>query len=251
MTLGVIQYVAGRKRFGNVGLKPSGRTAERGTVARQALTGEEWKRIGAMGVLFFFAALFWGAFEQAGSSLNLFADRVTDNSVLGWSFPSTWYLSLNAIFIFALAPVFAWLWVKMGRRNPSSPTKFALGLLFVGLGFLVVAVASSRVTGTQAKVSPMWLVVLYFLHTVGELCLSPVGLSTVTKLAPARMVGSMMGLWFLSLALGNKIGGWVAGFFEKLPLPQLFGDVFLTTIGAAIVLFFLVRPIKKLMGGVS
>src|SRR5262249_23682748 len=216
----------------------------------EPFTGVEGKRIGAVCVLFVFSALFWAAFQQAGSSLNLFADRMSRNTFLGFSFPSTWYQSVNSIFIILLAPVFAWLWIRLGKRDPSSPAKFAYGLLFVGLGFLLLVPASMIASPPERLVGPAWLVGVYLLHTIGELCLRPVGLSVVTKLAPPRIVGSMMGVWFLSLSLGNKIGGWVAGFFERLPLPQLFGAVFATTAAAAVVLALLVRPIRTLMAGV-
>jgi POT family proton-dependent oligopeptide transporter len=154
------------------------------------------------------------------------------------------------MFIILLAPVFAALWVRMGSKEPSSPAKFAYGLLFVGLGFLLLVPAAAMFESSGVRVSPMWLIGLYFLHTVGELVLSPVGLSTVTKLAPERMVGSMMGVWFLSIALGNLIGGEVAGYFETFPLPRLFGIVFFTTAASAVVLALLVKPIRRMMSGV-
>jgi proton-dependent oligopeptide transporter, POT family len=147
-----------------------------------------------------------------------------------------------------LAPVFAWVWIRLGKREPSSPTKFVIALVCVGLGFLVVAIGAWL--GGNQPVSLWWLIGVYFFHTLGELSLSPVGMSAVTKLAPARLVGSMMGVWFLSISLGNFIGGRVAGLFETFPLPQLFGAVFLTSIAAAIVLALLVRPIRGLMSGV-
>ena len=219
-------------------------------LASLTATGVERKRVLAIMVLFVFATLFWAGFEQAGSSLNLFADRVTRTSLFGWSFPSSWFQSVQPMFIIMLAPVFAALWVRMGSKEPSSPAKFAYGLLFVGLGFLVLVPAAKMFEDTGVRVSPMWLVTLYFLHTVGELVLSPVGLSTVTKLAPERMVGSMMGVWFLSIALGNLIGGEVAGYFETFPLPRLFGIVFFTTAASAVVLALLVKPIRRMMSGV-
>lgn len=221
----------------------------------QVLRQPDWsdverKRIGVVAVLFVFSALFWSAFEQAGSSFNLFADRLVNNEFLGFSFPSSWFQSVNSIFIIVLAPAFAVLWVKLGDKEPSSPAKFAYGLLFVGLGFAVVAVAA-MISGPDAvKVSPMWLVSVYLLHTIGELCLSPVGLSLVTKLAPARAVGQLMGVWFMSISLGNYMGGQIAGLFEQFPLPQLFGAVFGTTILATLILALLVKPIRGLMGGV-
>jgi proton-dependent oligopeptide transporter, POT family len=219
-------------------------------LASKADRGIERKRVIAIMVLFVFATLFWAGFEQAGSSLNLFADRVTRTSLFGWNFPSSWFQSVQPLFIILLAPVFAALWVRMGPKEPSSPAKFAYGLLFVGLGFLILVPAASMFESTGVRVSPMWLVTLYFLHTVGELVLSPVGLSTVTKLAPERMVSSMMGVWFLSIALGNMIGGEVAGLFETFPLPRLFAIVFATTAVSAVILALLVKPIRRLMSGV-
>jgi POT family proton-dependent oligopeptide transporter len=217
--------------------------------ARSAL---ERARIGALVALFIFSALFWAAFEQAGSSLTLFADERTRLSFLGFAFPASWFQSINSLFIWLLAPVFAWLWLRLGAREPSSPAKFAWGLFFVGLGFLPVAIAShlSDAQG-RALVSPLWLVAVYLLHTIGELCLSPVGLSTVTKLAPERRVSSMMGVWFLSLSIGNFAGGQVSSYFEKLPLPQLFGAVASTTIAAALLMTVLIPTIKRLMSGVK
>jgi len=255
MALGVAQYVLGRKRLER-GLQRLERERlgggdRRGPVTHAAFTAVEWKRIGAVGILFFFSVLFWAAFEQAGSSLNLFADRMTSNVAFGFSFPSSWYQAVNSVFIIALAPAFAWLWVRLGRLEPSSPAKFTYGLIFVGLGFLLLVPASRIASPPGTLVSPLWLIGVYLLHTIGELCLSPVGLSVVTKLAPARIVGSMMGIWFLSLSVGNKIGGWVAGFFETLPLPQLFGAVFLTTTAAAVILALMIRPIRGLMGGIN
>ncbi|HST20679.1 MAG TPA: peptide MFS transporter [Blastocatellia bacterium] len=213
---------------------------------------EEGKRMAVIGILFIFSALFWMAFEQAGSSLNLFADKLTRTSIFGFSFPSSWFQSVNSIFIIALAPVFSWIWLSMKNRQPSSPAKFAYGLLFVGLGFLVIAYASS-LTGGGQQVSPMWLILVYLFHTIGELCLSPVGLSMVTKLAPARLLGMMMGVWFLSISLGNYVAGAVAGNFDpntEGALVRLFGKVALTTIIAAVILAALTPKIRKLMGRV-
>jgi POT family proton-dependent oligopeptide transporter len=173
--------------------------------------------------------------------------------VFGFSFPSTWFQSLNSFFmVFGLAIFFSWLWVRLGRREPSSPAKFAYGLFFVGLGFLLLVPAAiiAQGGGRTVLVSPLWLTGVYLLHTIGELCLSPVGLSLMTKLAPRRIVGLMMGVWFLSTATGNKVGGWVAGFFDTLPLPMLFAAVAGTTIGSAVLLVLLIRPVRKLMGGV-
>jgi POT family proton-dependent oligopeptide transporter len=212
-------------------------------------TPVERKRLVAILVLFLAASFFWGAYEQAGSSLNLFARDVTDRQLFGYEFPASWFQWVPALFVILQAPLFAWLWVRLGSRQPSSPAKFSLGLIFVGLGF-VVMVAAAWLGAGGAKVGPGWLLTTYFLHVVGEMCLSPVGLSTVTKLAPARVAGLMMGVWFLAAAVGNYIGGRVAGLYEAMPLWQLFGIVAGTTIAAGLVLAALSRPIRRLMGGV-
>ncbi len=217
--------------------------------------GADWssaerKKLMVVGVLFLASALFWCMFEQAGSTLNLFADRSTDKNVLGFSFPSSWFQSVNSLFIIALAPAFAWLWVRLGSREPSSPAKFVMGLLATGLGFVVMALGALKASG-GAQVSPMWLVVVYLLHTVGELCLSPVGLSAMTKLAPARIGSLLMGVWFLSLSVGNYLGGRIASMYESLPLPTLFGLIAAFGIAAGLILSLFVKPTKALMGGVK
>ena len=252
MIIGLIQYVAGKPRLMPAleRLGQSDTHAARSAEPWWRFQRDEWGRVAAIAVLFVFSSIFWGAFEQASSSLNLFADRLTRNTAFGYNFPSTWYQSLNSMFmILGLAPLIGWFWIRLGPRQPSSPVKFALGLIFVGLGFALI-VPAAKLTQQGTLVSPWWLIGLYFLHTIGELCLSPVGLSIVTKLAPQRIVGAMMGLWFLSIAVGNKLAGMAGGLFDTLPLPQLFGAVAVTTFVAAAILLLLTRPIKVLMGGV-
>jgi POT family proton-dependent oligopeptide transporter len=212
-------------------------------------TPAERGRLYVVGVLFLAAALFWSAFEQAGSTLNLFADRSTRTTLLGWNFPSSWFQSLNSLFIISFAPIFAWLWIWLGRREPSTPTKFSLGLIGVGGGFAVLVPAAGLAAG-GALVSPMWLTVAYLIHTIGELCLSPVGLSAMTKLAPARIVGLMMGVWFLASSVGNYIGGRFAAFYEAWPLPNLFAAITAFGLGAGLLLLAFSRPIRRLMGEV-
>jgi POT family proton-dependent oligopeptide transporter len=182
--------------------------------------------------------------------LNLFAERNTDKTVLGFAVPASWLQALNALFIILLAPVFAWIWVKLGPREPSSPTKFVLGLAAGGAGYAVLVVGAS-VAAQGVQVSLMWLVIVYLFHTVGELCLSPVGLSAMTKLAPARISGLLMGVWFLSISVGNYMGGRLASLYESLPLTELFGAVAAFGIGAGLVLAVFVKPVKRLMGGVK
>jgi POT family proton-dependent oligopeptide transporter len=200
--------------------------------------------------IFFIATIFfWSAFEQAGSTLNLFAERSTENAVFGLDFPASWFQSLNALFIISLAPVFAWLWVRLGPKEPSSPTKFALGLTFVGLGFALMIFAAMAAANGE-RVSPLWLTVMYLLHTVGELCISPVGLSAMTKLAPERVTGLVMGVWFLGPSIANYISGRLAGFYESVPLSELFGLVTAFSLGSAVLMALVVPWAKRLMGEV-
>ena len=247
MVLGLIQYVAGSKKLGHAGLKQSQPQHATHAHHREPLTTDEKKRLVVIVILAFFSILFFMALEQAGSSLNLFADRLTRHEFVGLNFPSSWLQAANPIFVILFAPVFAWLWIKLGHRQPSSPTKFVLGLIFVGVGFSIVAYASTL--ANTGPVSPMWLTVAYLFNSFGELCLSPVGLSTVTKLAPARLVGSMMGVWFTATAVGNYLAGRVGGFFQandQSALLSLFGTVAVVTIGAGILLAILAPFIKRL-----
>ncbi len=212
----------------------------------------ERKRLGVILWLFILAALFWAGFEQAGSSLNLFARDLTNRNLLGWEIPASWLQAINPIFIIAFAPVFGWLWVWLARRdaNPSIPVKFALGLLGLAAGFFVIMWGAANAT-EATPASPAWLVVTYFLFTVGELCLSPVGLSSITKLAPQGRVGQMMGIWFIGAALGNLFAGLVAGELETLSMERLFWYVAVVSAGAGIVAFGVSPWVKKLTGGVK
>jgi POT family proton-dependent oligopeptide transporter len=213
-------------------------------------TREERKSLLVIAVLFAAATVFWMAYEQAGSTLNLFADRNTHNAILGWSFPASWYQSLPPLFIILFAPVFAAIWLRLGRRNPSSPAKFAMGLFLLGLGFTVLIGAASAAAG-GARVSPLWLFFSYLLQTLGELCLSPVGLSAMSVLAPARIAGLVMGVWFLALSVGNYLAGMASSFYEEMPLPKLFTIVTLTALGTAVVMGLLVKPIERMLNAGS
>jgi POT family proton-dependent oligopeptide transporter len=212
-------------------------------------TPVERKRLIVIFGLFIAASIFWSVFEQAGSTLNLFAERSTDNRVLGYEYPAPFYQSVNSAFLVLLSPVFAWLWIRLRSKEPSSPAKFALGLLLVGAGFLILSIGATA-AASGMKVSPMWLILTYLCHTMGELCLSPVGLSAMTKLAPASVTGLMMGVWFLALSVGNYMGGRMASLYESLPLPTLFSAVGAFAIAAAVVLAIFIRPMVRLMGGV-
>ena len=214
-------------------------------------TPSERKRLYVIGVFFLAAALFWSEFEQAGSTLNLFADRSTRTSFLGANFPSSWFQSANALFIIMFAPIFAWLWIALGSREPSSPIKFSFGLMGVGLGFLLLVPAAQAAGTPGTLVSPMWLTVTYLLHTWGELCLSPVGLSSMTKLAPARVAGLMMGVWFLGASVGNFFGGRLASYYEAFPLPNLFAVVAAFGIVFGLLMLTFSKTIKSWMGDVK
>jgi POT family proton-dependent oligopeptide transporter len=218
------------------------------------LTGDEKKRVMVIVVLFVFAAIFWSAFEQAPTSLNLFARDFTDRMVGGFEIPATWFQSVNPLLIIIFAPIFAGLWVGLSKRGGdlSSPAKFALGLFLAGLGFVIMIFAANAVvaSGGATLVSPWWLVGSYFFQSIGELCLSPVGLSSMTKLSPRRYVSQMMGIWFLASALGNLIGGRVGGHVdpEKLDqMPKLFTTTTISLMVAAALCALLIIPIRKMM----
>jgi POT family proton-dependent oligopeptide transporter len=215
-------------------------------------TNLEKRRLVVIFWLFILSAIFWSGFEQAGSSLNLFARDSTDRMLGGWELPASWLQSVNSTFIIILAPVFGSLWITLARlkRNPSIPAKFAIGLLGLAGGFFVIAWGAANAED-GLLVSPVWLVVMYFLHTVGELSLSPVGLSSITKLAPTGRVGQMMGVWFIGTALGNLFAGLVAGQLETLAASALFGNVAMI-IGISGVVALAAFPfIKRLMGEVD
>ena len=263
MVFGLVQYVLGRRRLqpalARLAQQPKGNLVQRADTPNGAngvgllgFTATEWKRMGAIVVFFLVAVLFWGAYEQAGSTLNLFADRYTRLEMFGFSFPSSWFQSVQPIFVILLAPVFAWLWIRLGDRQPSVPAKFALAVFFMGLAFLVLVPAGAMAqSGSAERVSPWWLIAAYGISELGELCLSPVGLSAVTKLAPLRILGFMMGVWFLSNSFGNKLAGWAAGFISSMPLEQLFGTVAGVLLVTTLVMAALIKPTRRLMGDVG
>ena len=220
-------------------------------VTRGAQVSIEKKRLMAIFWLFLLAAIFWSGFEQAGSSMNLFARDLTDRTLFGWEMPAGYLQNVNPFFIIVLAPVFGVLWTWLARRdrNPSIPMKFAVGLLGLAAGMFVLAWGASYASDT-ARVSMAWLIVTYFLFTVGELALSPVGLSSMTKLAPPGRLGQMMGVWFIAAALGNLFAGLVAGTLEALPPETLFRNVALFSGAAGVLALTLSRWVSRLTGGI-
>jgi POT family proton-dependent oligopeptide transporter len=263
MIIGLIQYVAGRKYLTpvkdddvtdpNVTAAATDTAPQTDLQPTRKLTGSDWARIGAIGILTLFALLFWAGFEQAGSSLTLFADRATRLTVFGFGYPSSWFQSAEPMFVILFSPVFAWIWLSMARANrePSSPAKFTLGLLFLSFSFLLIVPAARMFEASNTRVSPLWLVGLYFLQMMGELCLSPVGLSMVTKLSPKHLVGLMMGVWFFATAMGNYVAGWAAGFLQDSTYSQVFQAAFLSVFVATVILAILIKPIKSMMRGVN
>ena len=214
---------------------------------------DERKRSAAVLVLFVAAALFWASYEQAGSTLSIFAEENTNRQLpFGFVFPASWYQFIQPVFVVALAPVFAWLWMALNRRHaePPSPAKFTIGLVFAGLAFaILIPPATQAAHGTQ--VAMWWLMGTYFLQTLGELSLSPVGLSAMSKLAPDRAAGFMMGIWFLATAIGNWLSGKAESLSANMPMATIFRDVTLFTFIAALVLAILIKPTVKMMSGVK
>jgi proton-dependent oligopeptide transporter, POT family len=256
MALGLAQYVLDRRHLqvavDRMAAERAARAAEKTSDAPKgsaAFTVAEWRRIVAIVVLFVFAILFWAGYEQAGSTLALMADRNTRLEVFGFPFPSSWLQSLQPIFVVILAPVFASLWIRLGRREPSVPVKFGLGLLFMGLAFVIMMPAGAAVDGDATlKVSPWPLIAWNLFSELGELSLSPVGLSAITKLSPARIVGLMMGVWFLSIAFGNKLAGSLAAYVSTMPLSSMFSSIAAALIITAVLMFLLSQPVRRLMG---
>ena len=227
---------------------------------------DERDRLIVIGILILFSLIFWALFEQAGSSLNILTDRGVNRVIFGWEVPASMFQSLNAGFIFTIAPLFAMLWIALAKRNmePSTPIKFSIGIIFVGLGFLALVYGMRSSEGLQTGV--FWIILIYLLHTLGELCLSPVGLSSVTKLSPQRIVGFMMGMWFFASAAGNYVAGLIAratasdssgvsndvfDLTQKQSFMDVYTDVGLMAIGCGIFLAILTPILKKLMHGAN
>ena len=210
----------------------------------------------AMLLIFLFNVLFWCFFEQAGSSFNFLADKIVDREMFGWIFPVGWFQSVNSLAIITLAPIVAWTWVKMGSRNPSIPRKFGLGIIFNGLAFLLLMAALSGMV-VDNKI-PFWtLFMVYVIQSVGELCLSPIGLSMTTKLAPVRLVGLGMGGWFLSTGIGNNLSGIFAGHASGetgMTIDSAYSSYtqgFIILMVGGVLLFLIAPLIQRLMHGVK
>jgi POT family proton-dependent oligopeptide transporter len=233
------------------------------------LTKIEKDKLLVIFILAFFQITFWLAYEQAGSSVNLFTHTYVNKliaipSLIGawfmqadamgkymFDIPTAWFQAINAFLIIVLGLPFSalWKWLAIKNKNPSSPTKFALGLMFLSIGFMVLIVGASGVE--KGHVHWFWLVIMYLLHTVGELCLSPVGLSMVTKMAPVKLAGTMMGVWFLAIAIANYIGGALSGYMQEISKASSITNFFMIFViiplVAALVLLVFSKKLSKLM----
>ncbi|QIZ77326.1 peptide MFS transporter [Ferrimonas lipolytica] len=256
----VIQFMFAQKLLGDIGTVPAAKLdkLQQTEVRNEPLTAVERDRIKVIMVLGLFTIVFWAGFEQAGGLMNLFTNNFTDRMLGDWEIPTTYFQSLNAFFIVVFAPVIASLWVRMGANEPNSPVKFALGLILLGIGFIFMMGAVMEMGGdANAKSSMWWLVGAYFFHTMGELCLSPIGLSMVTKLAPLRMASLMMGAWFGFVAIANKVGGFVGSFIghdgsaeEQLAnAMSIFSGIFITAVVSGIILYFMSDKLVDWMHG--
>ncbi len=256
MLIGFLIYLWGQNRYcANIGNAPAGKNNYRNPENRdKPLTKTEKQRIAVIFILLFFSIFFWISFEQAGSSLTLFADRSTDRVIpfLNWEFPVSYFQSVNPLFIILFAPLFARMWVELSNRNknPSAPLKFSAGLFLVSFSFILMVIAS-LISETAGKVSFLWLIGVYLFHTLSELCISPVGLSVVTKLAPARFASLLMGTWFSANFIANLTAGLFAGKYDSLSTPEFFMIPVLLTAIAGLFAFIFARPIKKWMHGIN
>ncbi len=213
-----------------------------------SLSKIERKHIMVIYIIAFFVIFFWAAFEQAGASLTFFADEQTNRMIFGWEMPASYFQTFNAIFVILLAPLFAMIWSWLGRRGaePSSPAKQALGLLLLSIGYLIISLGVRDVE-PGVRVSMMWLVGLYFIHTMGELCLSPIGLSMVNKLAPARFASLLMGVWFLSLSAANKFSGVLSGYYPEAGVSKSFMGYEISTLSEFFMLFVIMSGVASVI----
>jgi proton-dependent oligopeptide transporter, POT family len=221
--------------------------APKGTV--EPLTREEWMRIAAIFIMGIFVVFFWMGFEQAGGTMNLFADKQTDRTIFGWEMPASYFQSINPLAIVALGPLLSMFWTRIDSSRFAIPTpaKMGLGMIILGLGFIVLAIADGRAQSV-GKVGPEWLFVVYLIHTVGELFLSPIGLSMVTKLSPMRLAAMLMGVWYMANFAANLLAGSLEAMLQSTQIP-LYWFLVGSSVGAGVILLAITPLLKKLMGG--
>jgi POT family proton-dependent oligopeptide transporter len=265
MIIGIITFLVGQPLLkgvnmgrGDGGDQPTAQVQQDGEVPPNERRETEFGRILSLCIIGFFVIFFWAAYEQGGNTLALWADENTIRNVhlpfIGaFEVPASWFQSVNPIFIFCITPLLNIVWFRLGQRNkePGSAAKMTLGLFFLGLSFIVLMIAASAAGSNVGKVSMLWLISAYLVQTVGELALSPIGLSLVTKLAPARLGGMLMGVWFLAVFLGNKLSGTLGELYSKTSHVTFFSIFIASSLVAAVAMFFLLRPLKKLMAGAA
>jgi len=244
MVAGLCLYLWGQKHLAPDALLSAGGAR----TPRQPLTREEWRRVAALGVLCALNIVFWGVYEQQGNTMQLWADRHTDWRLLGFDIPSTWFQAFNPLMIFLFAPLLNqfWVWQSRRRREPSSVSKMAIGCFLLGLSYVVMILAAQGMA-PDARRSVLWLVSTTLILTIGELYLSPIGLSLVTKVAPARIVSMMMGVWFLSSFFGNYLSGFLGTFWERMPRDLFFLLLTALGAGAGLAIWTLSRPLERIV----
>ena len=252
VVISMISYwILGSRILGTVGKEPKAKQRIINNVEVLPLTKEEKDRISVIFVLLFFVTFFWAGFEQAGSSLTLFTDKFIDRTVLGFEIQTPWFQSVNPFLVLILGFPFSYLWIKLSKigKNPSTPIKMGIGMVLLGIGFLFMLGAVAQLNAGAPKASMLWLMLAYLFHTFGELMLSPIGLSMVTKLAPAHMVSMFMGVWFLSTFMAHLIGGVIASFIDQLGAGVIFGGVAGFVIVLGFVVFLISRRLLNMMHG--
>ena len=255
MLLGQVLFNAlAQKHLNDIGRYPATKKGEAGENNLQPVTHEDKQRHIVIFILTAFVVFFWAGFEQAGSSLSLYTDKYINREVMGFLIPTSWFQSVNPLFIVAFAPLFAIFWTSKLGKQLSTPVKMGLGMILLGIGFFfmigAVAERGGDVADENIKASLMWLVLTYLLHTIGELCLSPVGLSVVTKLSHPKYASLMMGVWLLSSFLANIIGGFVASVVESMGAGSIFTIIAAFVIGLGLIMIVLNKPILKMMHGI-
>ncbi|MEY4373848.1 MAG: hypothetical protein RL760_14 [Candidatus Eisenbacteria bacterium] len=246
MVIGLLFYMANQKYLAQDVLAQRKAQAD---APKESMTRDEWLRVGAIAVACMIVASFWAVYEQQGNTLQIWADQNTRWTFLGWEMPSSWFQSFNPFMIFLFTPLLTsfWSWQAARKQEPSSLTKMAIGCVLLGLGFIVMIVAANGLASPDAKRSVMWLVGSTVIYTFGELYLSPIGLSFVTKVAPVRMVSMMLGVWYLANFIGNYMTGYLGTFYESMPKAQFFQLMTTISVVAGVVLFFLARPLDKIV----
>jgi POT family proton-dependent oligopeptide transporter len=247
MVIGVLVYIRGRKHLAPDLIMQKGRSPQQ--KSSEPMTREDWLKIGAIFVMMALTIVFWSVYEQQGNTMALWADANTDRVVLGWEMPASWFQSFNPLMIFMFVPLLNMFWARQDRRGrePSSIAKMGIGCILLAAAFLIL-IPPARELAVNPKASLWWLTACTFVLTLGEIHLSPIGLSLVTKIAPARIVSMMMGVWFLSSFFGNYLSGYLGTFWEKMPKENFFLLMFTLSFAAGLAFFALLEPLKKAIG---